>query len=727
MPPATPARAQDTFTARPIMTHALATVALVLSLLVVLAYWFGAQERGLRQAEEAFRAESAQVAELLRQRLVNYELLVRGGASLQASLPQPSRIQWQRYVDGLDIEARFPSVRALGFALDVSPQQLGALQQVMRGAARVVRNDSGMYALVLYLAPENERNARAAGLDLAAEPGRREAMALAADSGDLRMSGLVAAVSAEAPVADEMALFAPVYSGDGMRGEQERRDALRGWVFAQVNFPTFVATATRGIERRGLLRIVDITGDAERVLYGDRGFGQHAGPDAGSRPAFAHHIVLEAMGRRWRIDFESAPLAQVQREIPGLRTTLLVGLLASLLVFGIALTLARTQSKAESLAERMSDSYRRSEQRFRSAMQYSAIGKALLDREGRIVEVNPALTQMLGSTSAELVGTTLGQHFAEGQEETLRTVEREALADGAYRTTRRLKRSDGDVRHASLTFAAVPSDSGDGFASLVQVEDVTERLRAEARVQALNRTLEARVALRTRELSHANQELEAFAYSVSHDLRAPLRSIDGFSRLLSERYKDAVDASGQDYLQRIRQASARMSDLIDALLKMSRVSRSEIRHAEVDLSAMTREIAAELRNAEPRRDIAFAVQPGLKVRGDPALLRNLMDNLLGNAWKFTRGVQNARIEVGEDAQGEIFVRDNGAGFAPEYATKLFRPFQRLHSEQDYAGHGIGLASVKRIVERHGGSIRAEGAVGQGATFRFHLPPEPDED
>lgn len=724
MPPTATPNTQDAFTARPIMTHALATVALVLSLLVVLGYWYGAQERGLRQAERDFQAESSQVAELLRQRLLNYELLVRGGASLQASLPQPSRIQWQRYVNGLDIERRFPSIRALGFALDVSPQQLGALQQVLRGSSRATGKDSGMHALVLYLAPEGGRNARATGVDLAAEDGRREAMGMAAGSGDLRMSALVPAVSAQPPAAmDEMALFAPVYALEGVQGEQERRDALRGWVFAQVNFATYVATATSAIEREGHLRIVDVTEGTERVLYAEKDFGQQASDEAGRHPAFAYHLELATMGRRWRLDFESAPLAQVQREIPGLRNTLLVGLLASLLLFGIALTLARTQSKAENLAERMSDSYRRSEQRFRSAMQYSAIGKALLDREGRILEANPALAQMLGSTSAELVGTTLGQHFAEGQEETLRTVEREAIADGAYRTTRRLMRSDGDVRHASLTFAAVPGDSGDGFASLVQVEDVTERLRAEARVQALNRTLEARVALRTRELSHANQELEAFAYSVSHDLRAPLRSIDGFSRLLSERYEDVVDASGQDYLQRIRNASVRMGDLIDALLKMSRVSRSEIRHAEVDLSAMTREIAAELRSSEPDRGVAFAVQPGLKVRGDPALLRNLMDNLLGNAWKFTRGVQDARIEVGENAQGEIFVRDNGAGFAPEYAAKLFRPFQRLHSEQDYAGHGIGLASVKRIVERHGGSIRAEGAVGRGATFAFQLRPD----
>jgi signal transduction histidine kinase len=157
---------------------------------------------------------------------------------------------------------------------------------------------------------------------------------------------------------------------------------------------------------------------------------------------------------------------------------------------------------------------------------------------------------------------------------------------------------------------------------------------------------------------------------------------------------------------------------------MSRVSRGELKYAQVDLATMAHDIAAELRNSEPSRQVVFDIAPGLVAQGDPALLRNLMDNLIGNAWKFTRGCKVARIEVGRNGAGEFFVRDNGAGFAAEYAAKLFRPFQRLHTEAEYAGHGIGLASVKRVVERHGGSIRAEGEVGKGATFVFGLPQAP---
>lgn len=717
-------------------SHALASLVLVASLLLVLAYWRSAQQSGLRTAEQDFQASNLRVTSVLRQRLINFELLARGGASLQASLPQSSRLQWQRYVAGLQLTQRFPAVQALGFAIDLRPGQLGALQQVLPGIAFAQPADHGkLHALVLYVSPEVGPNQQVTGIDLAADPMRRAAMQASAADGRLHMTGPVPPILGfDGARAEEVAIFAPVYAGDGAAsGAKGGRPhpALRGWVFLQASVVKFIAVALEGVVREERLRLVDVTDAKPRVAYVEEGFlGEGAAKlPEDRRPAFAESLEMNAMGRRWRLDFESASFDEVRNAIPGLRLTLVSGLLGSLLLFAIAWVLARTQSRAQELAEQMSDSYRRSEQRFRSAMEYSAIGKALLDREGRILDANPALTQILGASKEALVGTLLGQHFVDGEGDAVRTVERQAMSeDGAYRATRRLRRSDGDVRHASLTFATVPGEQGEAFASLVQVEDVTERLRAEARVQALNRTLEARVALRTRELSHANHELEAFAYSVSHDLRAPLRSIDGFSRLLNERYRDVIDSGGQDYLQRIRNASARMSDLIDALLKMSRVSRAELTLVPVDLSAMAGDIANDLRNGDPARSVAFDIQPGLVASGDQALLRNLMENLMGNAWKFTSAAADARIDVGRNAQGEIFVRDNGAGFESEYAAKLFRPFQRLHTQQEYAGHGIGLASVRRIAERHGGSVRAEGKPGQGATFFFRLPAEaaPDQ-
>jgi PAS domain S-box-containing protein len=437
--------------------------------------------------------------------------------------------------------------------------------------------------------------------------------------------------------------------------------------------------------------------------------------------------MLEAYGRSWRLDYMSDPLPAIEARMTDLRTTLAVGAFASLLLFGISLVLARTQLRAERLAARMTESYRRSELRFRSAMEYSAIGKALLDHDGNIVDANPSLARILGKPRERLLGTSFDGHFIDGPDALMRGRERDVLAsEGVYRSTRTLMREDGGLRQVQLTYAPVPGDIGQDITRLAQVEDVTDRLRAEAQVLALNRTLEARVAARTRELTLANQELESFAYSISHDLRAPLRAIDGFSRLLGERHGDQIQDEGREYLSRVRNATGRMGSLIESLLKMARLGRGGIKPAPLDLGQMSAEIVAELRSGEPGREVTVEIAPGLDAVGDPSLVRNLLQNLVGNAWKFTRDSGDARIEIGRDGDGAFFVRDNGAGFAQEYADKLFRPFQRLHSQEQFAGDGIGLASVKRIVERHGGSIRAEGSPGRGATFRFTLP-EPDED
>jgi len=396
------------------------------------------------------------------------------------------------------------------------------------------------------------------------------------------------------------------------------------------------------------------------------------------------------------------------------------------LLFAMTWMLASTEARARRIAADMTQSYRRSEQRFRNAMQYSAIGKALLDSNGAIVESNPAFGRIFGRSDSTLRGHSLNEFLDEGATQPLVTSQMQAFDEsgGVIRLTRTLRRGDGEVRHVHLTFAPVPNEPGIDVARLVQVEDVSERVRAEAAVQALNRTLEARVAARTRELSEANRELESFAYSVSHDLRAPLRGIEGFSRLLGERHAHGLDATGRDYLERVRRGTARMGELIDALLKLARIGRAEPEVAEVDLSALAAEVAAGLADADPGRNIDLRIEPGMRTRGDRTLLQNLLENLLGNAWKFTRGRDDARVEFcrepGGDGEAWFVIRDNGAGFDPDYANKLFKPFQRLHSQDEFPGHGIGLASVKRIVERHGGEIRAEGSPGQGATFRFTL-------
>jgi signal transduction histidine kinase len=227
------------------------------------------------------------------------------------------------------------------------------------------------------------------------------------------------------------------------------------------------------------------------------------------------------------------------------------------------------------------------------------------------------------------------------------------------------------------------------------------------------------------DLERANRHLETFTYSVSHDLRAPLRALRGFSTALLEEYGDNLDDAGRGYAERIDAAAERMTLLIDDLLHLSRLWRTEIQGVrEVDLSAEVTAIAGELQRSAPGRRAHFAIQPGVRVPADPVLIRTVLQNLLENAWKFTGKLDEARIEFGTrpaDGAGTCcYVRDNGAGFDPEYVGKLFQPFQRLHPTREFAGTGVGLASVRQIVERHGGRAWAEGAVDQGATFWFTL-------
>ena len=244
-------------------------------------------------------------------------------------------------------------------------------------------------------------------------------------------------------------------------------------------------------------------------------------------------------------------------------------------------------------------------------------------------------------------------------------------------------------------------------------------------VEAFAGTLERRVRERTAELEAANKELEAFAYSVSHDLRTPLRSIDGFTLLLQKNHAAALDEKGRHYMDRVRSATQRMGHLIDDLLKLSRTVRADLNRRDVDLSEMAGQVARELRAAAPERRVDFDIAPGMRANVDPELMRSVLENLMGNAHKFTRDVEHARIEVGstiEDGNVVFFVKDNGAGFDMQYASKLFGAFQRLHAATEFEGTGVGLANVQRIVSRHGGRISAEAAVGRGATFRFTLAP-----
>lgn len=306
--------------------------------------------------------------------------------------------------------------------------------------------------------------------------------------------------------------------------------------------------------------------------------------------------------------------------------------------------------------------------------------------------------------------------------------------DEAKEALVRTERWEGELIHTKrdgtttvvLSRWTLQWEDGRPAAILETNTDIAERKRAEGELRRFSAELEERVIERTVQLESANKELEAFAYSVSHDLRAPLRSMDGFSQVLLNRYSDGLDERGTHYLNHIRDAAQEMGELIDALLQLSRVTRGEMRREQVDLSVLARSIEAGLRKTDVARDVRFIIADGLVTAADTQLLQAALENLLGNAWKYTRKTPRACIEVGVTRPHTIpvyFVRDNGAGFDMAYAGKLFTPFQRLHAAADFEGTGIGLATVQRIIGRHGGRVWAEGAVGQGAVFSFTLQPD----
>ncbi|MGJ4802056.1 CHASE domain-containing protein [Luteimonas sp. SDU82] len=713
--------------------YVLAVLTLIGSLLIVWHYAGLAGERERMALHARFVSDSNEITTQLRQRLLHYELALRGGVSLYWSVARPTQRQWRDYVGGLDIEHQFKGMMGLGYVPYLRRSDLDALQLAMRDEGKGLfqirpHGVREIYGPILLLEPQTLPNRDAIGFDMFSEAGRHRAMAAARDSGEVRLSAPLALLQDRDGRQDDLLMFAPVYANGIQPGNLlARRNAISGWVYAPFNARAFVDSALEPYRNGQLIRILDLGDDVggERLLHQDADYIAHAGAEAGP---LQHSTTFEAYGRQWRIDFQPRAQAGTGRGLSDREAVLAAGAALSLLLFAVVLALAHTQSRAERLAEAMSESYRRSEQRLRNAMLYSGTGIALLDGEGRIVEANPALSRILGVALGALPGTRFSAQFLDPEAET-------ALADSATApATLQLRRSDGDIRLVQAVLSPVPGDIGSDVAMLVQVDDATDRLRAERAVRLLNRTLEARVEQRTHELTLANRELESFAYSVSHDLRAPLRTVEGFSRLLGERFAPEMGPEALDYLARVRNAANRMDALIDALLKMSRITREPLRHARVDMSRLATEVMADLRQAEPSRQVEVEIEPGLVAGGDPALLRNLLQNLLGNAWKFSAGRSPARIRLAADAgaadlpegMAGFVVCDNGAGFDPAYASKLFRPFQRLHGADEYEGHGIGLATVKRIVERHGGSIQAEGRSGEGATFRFTLPAEPVE-
>lgn len=368
----------------------------------------------------------------------------------------------------------------------------------------------------------------------------------------------------------------------------------------------------------------------------------------------------------------------------------------------------------------------------RSKAEFEAIFNAISDAvcytdpERNIVLINPAFTKIFGYKSEEIIGKKTELLYADKAD--FLTQGRRQFDKDSEITTATYEmsyiRSDGSVLIGDTLGSKVFDNAENTIGFIAVIRDVTHRKQVESELLRHRGHLEELVAERTSELSNLNHELEAFSYSVSHDLRAPLRAINGFSTLLCEEYQQQLDDAGKDYLNRIIKASIKMERLIDDLLQISRVSRAELHKEKVDLSTMAEDILNTLQNEEPERHVKWEIEKGMSAKGDKTLLHVMLQNLLGNAWKYTAKTSNAEIRFHRCAvngKGLAFcVEDNGIGFDSQYTDKIFKPFQRLHTDQEFEGTGIGLATVNRVIHRHSGKIWVESTINKGSRFCFRL-------
>ncbi len=678
--------------------------------------------------QQRFNHVVQQATDMIEDRLDNYIALLRGANGLFSASDRVTLRDFRAYVEALNLARRYPGIQGIGFSKHLKPQEVQPTEAALRAAGQpsfhVWPGDPRPdYHTIVYLEPLDRRNRQAIGYDMSTESARRAAMERARDTGEAAASGKVILVQE----IDEhkqagFLIYVPVYEGGKAPASvAERRATLDGFVYAPFRADDLFL-GIFGRQTRPLLAFQVFDGNSTRTANLLHTTPGSSGVD---HPSFKTTKRVTVAGRLWTLSLTSTPAFDHESGFNFAPIVLVGGGLISVLLFGVT----QAQVRSRQAAERYADHLRQNEQTHALLAAIVASSDDAIegkDLDGTILSWNDGAQTMFGYSAEEMIGRTDRVLLPGDRPHEERRILEKIRAGQPVKQweTVRIHKS-GRLIQVSLTVSPIRNSAGEiiGMSSISR--DITDRKEAEAKIRKLNSELERRVAKRTAELENALKELESFSYSVSHDLRAPLRHICGYVEAIQQDASPPLNPACQRYLSTVSAAATRMGNLIDDLLSFSHMGRAEMDKTVFSLEGLVQSCLQDLQREMQGRQVEWVISSLPKIYGDPSLLRVALVNLLMNALKYTRPCNPARIEVGAltGTEGEtiVFVRDNGVGFDMKYAEKLFKVFQRLHREQEFEGTGIGLANVQRIIQRHGGRVWADSRPGEGATFFFSLP------
>jgi PAS domain S-box-containing protein len=711
----------------------------LLSLVLGLAATIGATWLVAHHFETKARAEfddaTQAAAANIRKRIASYVALLRGASGLFAVRREVTPGEFRAFVDRLRVGEEYPGVQGIGYAARIRAEEKDALVARMRSQGvdgfRIWPEGAGEeYFPIVFLEPSDRRNRAAIGYDIFSEPARRVAMDKARDIGGPAASGKVALVQEiEGPRQAGFLIYVPVYrEGDVPASQGERQASLQGFVFSPFRAGDLMRELIDPQAAEVFqVRLYDGTEPAQTNLL-------HGSADNGAAPRKSRQKsthMIDVAGRPWTLQFASQPEFEARAE--GGRLPLLIflaGTLVSLLLFYFTNAEVRARQLAEQHAARLRrsrEALRQSEERMRlvvdSARDY---GIMTLDAQGMIVSWSSGAELLYGYSSAEIVGQNFKILFTP-EDQAAGAPERElshSLETGRAEDDRWMLRKDGEKRFVSGIARAIRDEFGNVHGLIKVTRDITDRHEGHDQLTQHAKEMERLVAERTAHLEQSLASLEGILYHVAHDLRAPLRAMQGFTSILLKEYAPRLDATGEEYARRISEAAARMDRLIFDLLEYGRIAHMPLPLGKVSIDQPLKRVLGDFSNEIKSKGADVEVkQPMPAVWANPTALEVILSNLVSNALKFVPPNQPPRIRIHtheHDGAVRVLVEDNGIGIDPKYQDRVFRVFERLHKSDEYPGTGIGLAMVQKAAQRIAAEVGVQSTVGQGSTFWVDL-------